>query len=111
MAADAGVSLGVVVSGLLIVKTGLQWIDSCNEFYNHTCNIMGNMETLLNHNGPGFRIIDAVLDTIKFENVKAALETSEVIDLHDLHIWAMSTNENALSVHVLTSTQKYRTAF
>ena len=103
MAADAGVSLGVVVSGLLIVKTGLQWIDPVMSFIIILVILWGTWKLFTE----SIRLaLDAVPDTIKFENVKAAiLETSEVIDLHDLHIWAMSTNENALSVHVLTSTQ------
>lgn len=103
MAADAGVSLGVVVSGLLIVKTGLQWIDPIMSFIIILVILWGTWKLFTE----SIRLaLDAVPDTIKFENVKSAiLETSEVIDLHDLHIWAMSTNENALSVHVLTSTQ------
>mgnify|MGYP001175234874 FL=1 len=103
MAADAGVSLGVVVSGLLIAKTGLQWIDPVMSFIIILVILWGTWKLFTE----SIRLaLDAVPDTIKFENVKAAiLETSEVIDLHDLHIWAMSTNENALSVHVLTSTQ------
>ncbi|MDP3462200.1 MAG: cation diffusion facilitator family transporter, partial [Bacteroidales bacterium] len=103
MAADAGVSLCVVVSGLLIVKTGLQWIDPIMSFIIILVILWGTWKLFTE----SIRLaLDAVPDTIKFENVKSAiLETSEVIDLHDLHIWAMSTNENALSVHVLTSTQ------
>ncbi len=103
MAADAGVSLGVVVSGLLIVKTGLQWIDPVMSFIIILVIVWGTWKLFIE----SIKLaLDAVPDTIKFENVKSSiLEISEVIDLHDLHIWAMSTNENALSVHVLTSTQ------
>jgi len=103
MAADAGVSLGVVVSGLLIVKTGLQWIDPIVSFIIILVILWGTWKLFTE----SIRLaLDAVPDNIKFENVKSAiLETSEVMDLHDLHIWALSTNENALSVHVLTSTQ------
>jgi len=103
MAADAGVSLGVVVSGLLIVKTGLQWIDPVVSFIIILVILWGTWKLFTE----SIRLaLDAVPDNIKFENVKSAiLETSEVMDLHDLHIWALSTNENALSVHVLTSTQ------
>jgi len=103
MAADAGVSLGVVVSGLLIVKTGLQWIDPVMSFIIILVIVWGTWKLFTE----SIRLaLDAVPNTIKFEDVKSAiLETSEVTDLHDLHIWAMSTNENALSVHVITSTQ------
>lgn len=103
MAADAGVSLGVVVSGLLIVKTGLQWIDPVMSFIIILVIVWGTWKLFTE----SIRLaLDAVPNTIKFEDVKSAiLETSEVSDLHDLHIWAISTNENALSVHVITSTQ------
>ncbi|MCU4158188.1 cation transporter [Carboxylicivirga sp. A043] len=103
MAADAGVSLGVVISGLLIVKTGLQWIDPVMSFIIILVILWGTWKLFTE----SIRLaLDAVPSNIKFEKVKSAIiETTEVIDLHDLHIWAMSTNENALSVHVLTSTQ------
>jgi len=103
MAADAGVSLGVVVSGLLIVKTGLQWIDPVMSFIIILVILWGTLKLFTE----SIRLaLDAVPSNIKFEKVKSAIiGTTEVIDLHDLHIWAMSTNENALSVHVLTSTQ------
>ena len=103
MAADAGVSLGVVVSGLLIVKTGLQWIDPVMSFIIILVILWGTWKLFTE----SIRLaLDAVPNTIRFEDVKSAIiETTEVIDMHDLHIWAMSTNENALSVHVLTSTQ------
>lgn len=103
MAADAGVSLGVVVSGLLIVKTGLQWIDPVMSFIIIVVILWDTWKLFTE----SIRLaLDAVPNNIKYENVKLAiLETSEVKGLHDLHIWALSTNENALSVHVITSTQ------
>jgi cobalt-zinc-cadmium efflux system protein len=103
MAADAGVSLGVVVSGLLIVKTGLQWIDPVMSFIIILVILWGTWKLFTE----SIRLaLDAVPSNIKFESVKSAiLKINEVHGLHDLHIWALSTNENALSVHVITTTQ------
>jgi cobalt-zinc-cadmium efflux system protein len=104
MAADAGVSLGVVISGLLIVKTGLQWIDPIMSFIIILVILWGTWKLFTE----SIRLaLDAVPSNIKLEDVKSSiLQTKGVIDLHDLHIWAMSTNENALSAHVTTSLQK-----
>lgn len=103
MAADAGVSLGVVLSGLLILKTNLQWIDPLMSLIIILVILWGTWKLFT----ASIRLaLDAVPSNIKFENVQSTiLKTNEVISLHDLHIWAMSTNENALSVHVQTKTQ------
>jgi cobalt-zinc-cadmium efflux system protein len=104
MAADAGVSLGVVISGLLIVKTGLQWIDPIMSFIIILVILWGTWKLFTE----SIRLaLDAVPSNIKLEDVKSSiLQTKGVIDLHDLHLWAMSTNENALSAHVMTAHQK-----
>jgi cobalt-zinc-cadmium efflux system protein len=47
--------------------------------------------------------LDAVPDHIDLQDVKQYLESvSEVTDVHDLHIWALSTTETALTVHLKT---------
>ena len=107
MAADAGVSLGVVISGLLIVKTGLQWIDPIMSFIIILVILWGTWKLFTE----SIRLaLDAVPSNIKLEDVKSSiLQTEGVIDMHDLHLWALSTNENALSAHVMTSHQKTNT--
>ena len=48
--------------------------------------------------------IDAVPQGIEVSEVKAyLLNLTNVSDLHDLHIWALSTTENALTVHIVTT--------
>ena len=104
MAADAGVSLGVVISGLLIIKTGLHWIDPIMSFIIIFVILWGTWKLFTE----SIRLaLDAVPSNIKLDDVKSAILNKEgVIELHDLHLWAMSTNENALSAHVITSLQK-----
>lgn len=46
--------------------------------------------------------LDAVPKDIDYEVVESYLEEHEKVEsIHDLHIWAMSTTENALSVHLV----------
>ena len=50
--------------------------------------------------------IDAVPIDISFDKIKAAiLQHKEVIDVHHLHIWAMSTTKNAMTAHLLVNDQ------
>lgn len=103
MAADAGVSLGVVISGLLIVKTGLQWIDPIMSFIIIIVILWGTWKLFIE----SIRLaLDAVPSNIKLDKVKSTiLDINGIIDFHDLHLWALSTNENALSVHIITSSK------
>jgi cobalt-zinc-cadmium efflux system protein len=103
MTADAGVSLGVVISGFLIVKTGLHWIDPIMSFIILIVIIWGTWKLFLE----SIRLaLDAVPSNIKLVDVKSAiLSVQDVKNLHDLHLWALSTNENALSAHVVTNAQ------
>ncbi len=99
MAADAGVSLGVVISGLLIVKTGMQWIDPAMSFVIIVVILWGTWKLFIE----SVRLaLDAVPKNIDIDKVRAAiLNRKGVESIHDLHIWAMSTNENALSAHII----------
>lgn len=99
MAADAGVSLGVVIAGLLIYFTGLLWIDSLTSFLIigvvlwATWNLFTDSLKLA---------LDAVPGHIKIDEVRAFLESQKgVTNVHDLHIWAMSTTRVALTAHLV----------
>lgn len=99
MAADAAVSLGVVVTGLVIHLTGIQWIDPLMSFIIvllilwATWNLFADSIDLA---------LDAVPKHIKIEEVRTCLlSQTGVEDLHDLHVWAMSTTRVALSVHLI----------
>lgn len=99
MAADAGVSLGVVISGLLILKTGLQWIDPIMSFIIILVILWGTWKLFTESISLA---LDAVPKNIDLEEVKASiLNHDEVEAIHDLHIWAMSTSENSLSAHLI----------
>lgn len=104
MAADAGVSLGVVISGLLIYVTGAMWIDPVTSFLILIVIVYGTWGLFIDSINLA---LDAVPKDIDFEEVKSFLEGHEEIEsIHDLHIWAMSTTENVLSVHIVLKSGK-----
>ncbi|MGB7784995.1 MAG: cation diffusion facilitator family transporter [Salinimicrobium sp.] len=99
MAADAGVSLGVVIGGLLIKNTGLNWIDPVLSFIIVAVIVYGAWGLLRDSVKLA---LDAVPNDIEIAKVKAYLESIDgVEEVHDLHIWAMSTTETALTAHLI----------
>ncbi|MBU23861.1 MAG: cation transporter [Acidobacteria bacterium] len=99
MAADAAVSLGVVVAGLIIVSTGWLWVDPI---------VALAVAAIIFISGLGLLresldlAMDAVPDHVDVGAVRAYLDgLPGVDDVHHLHIWAMSTTETALTVHLV----------
>lgn len=99
MAADAAVSLGVVVSGALILWQGWAWVDPVISLVIAGVilwSTWGLLRDSLN------LAVDAVPSSIDPEAVRAYLgDLPGVTGLHDLHIWAMSTTDSALTVHLV----------
>jgi cobalt-zinc-cadmium efflux system protein len=99
MAADAGVSFGVVIAALVIMATGWLWVDPA---------ISLCIAAVVLASGWGLArdsvnlALDGVPKGIELAKVKDYLVTLDgVTELHDLHIWAMSTNETALTAHLV----------
>jgi cobalt-zinc-cadmium efflux system protein len=99
MAADAGVSLGVVVAAFAIMLTGWQWVDPA---------ISLCIAAVVLASGWGLArdsvnlALDGVPKGIELADVKDYLgQLQGVTEVHDLHIWAMSTNETALTAHLV----------
>jgi cobalt-zinc-cadmium efflux system protein len=99
MAADASVSLGVVIAALLIMSTGWLWIDPAISLVIALVVLVsgwGLMRDSVN------LALDAVPRGIELVEVREFLRTLDgVSEVHDLHIWAMSTNETALTAHLV----------
>lgn len=99
MAADAGVSVGVVIAGLTISLTGLLWIDPVVSLLIVLVIALGTWGLLRDSVNLA---MDAVPADIDPEAVRAHLcRQPGVTEVHDLHIWAMSTTATALTVHVV----------
>lgn len=99
MAADAAVSLGVVIAGLLINTTGYLWIDPAVSFIIIAVVLWGTWGLFTDSVDLA---LDAVPKDINIRKVREALNAFPgVYDAHDLHVWALSTNETALSVHLV----------
>ncbi len=99
MAADAGVSAGVVASGFLIMKTGFYWLDPVVSLTICAVIVVGTWDLLLDSLNLA---LDAVPEGITLPEVRQYLSTLPgVSDVHDLHIWGMSTTETALTAHLV----------
>ena len=99
MAADAGVSLGVVVAGLLILVTGKLWIDPVMSFIVIAVILWGTWQLFSDSLN---LVLDAVPKNIDLEKVRQFIESKKGVEnLHDLHVWAMSTTQIALTGHLV----------
>lgn len=99
MAMDALVSVGVVVSGILILTTGWTWIDAVVGLIIAIIIIVSTWNLLKS----SIRLaLDGVPGSIDPDEIRQLMLNSEgVQDIHHLHIWALSTTENALTAHVV----------
>ncbi len=99
LAADAAISLGVLVSGFLILRTGWNWLDPVASLVISAIIVRGTWG-LLRHS---FDLaMQAVPPGIDPTVVRGGLERLNGVErIHDLHIWAMSTTETALTCHLV----------
>ncbi len=99
MVADAAVSAGVVGTGIVIFFTGLLWLDPLVSLAINAIIIIGTWDLLRESLSMS---LGAVPSSIKVNEVSTYLRTlPKVASLHDLHIWAMSTSETALTAHLV----------
>jgi len=97
--ADAAVSAGVVVAGGAILLTGWTWIDPAASLLISVVIVWGTWELLRES---ARMSMDAVPSEIDPADVRKYLEArAGVASVHDLHIWAVSTTEIALTAHLV----------
>ena len=103
MAADAGISLGVALSGFIYLQTQWLVIDPIISLVIVLIILIGTWGLLRD----SFNLsIDAVPENIDVQGIKQYLEKHERIDsFHDLHIWAISTTVTAMTVHLIVKTE------
>lgn len=97
MIADAAVSAGVVVAGLVIASTGWLWVDPAVSLAIVVIIFMGTWGLLRDSVAMSLDKVPAGIEPAKVEQALAALPG--VARVHDLHIWPMSTTEAALTCH------------
>jgi cobalt-zinc-cadmium efflux system protein len=99
LAADALVSAGVVVAGIVISYTGIKWIDPLISLVIMAVVIYSTWHLLVE----SLRLsLDAVPQGIDPEQIKQAItKTKGVKSIHHIHIWGMSTTKNAMTAHLM----------
>lgn len=99
LAYDAVISLGVVIAAAVILFTGWLWVDAVMGFIIVLVILAGTWGLLRDSVN---LILDAVPHDVDREAVVDYLKSiSGVTQVHDLHIWAMSTQENCLTAHLV----------
>jgi cobalt-zinc-cadmium efflux system protein len=99
MAGDAAVSLGVAIAGVIVMFTGWSWLDPLLTLVVSVVIIFSTWELLLQSLRLALQAVPATIDTNEVRHRLASLPG--VTEVHDLHIWAMSTTENALTAHLV----------
>jgi cobalt-zinc-cadmium efflux system protein len=99
MAADASVSLGVVIAALLIMYTGWLWLDPAISLCIAAAVLAGSWGLARDSVNLALDAVPKDIDLAEVRDYLGGLDG--VMEVHDLHIWAMSTNETALTVHLV----------
>jgi cobalt-zinc-cadmium efflux system protein len=99
MTADALVSLGVVIAGAVFLLTGWTWLDPAISLAIAVVILLGTWGLLRQSLHLS---LDGVPDSIDLNAVRSYLGAQPgVIEVHDLHVWAMSTSDIALTAHLV----------
>ena len=99
MAADAVVSLGVVVGGVLIVWTGWYWLDAVISLAIVSVIVVGTWGLLKDSVRLALSGVPQHIDSGSVE--RFLQEVPGVQGIHDLHIWGISTTETAMTAHLV----------
>jgi len=99
MAADAGVSAAVAISGLVILYTNWTWLDPVMSLLVVAVVVYGTWGLLRDSVRLALNAVPSGVDLQSIRDYLADLPGVEGV--HDLHVWALSTTGNALSVHLV----------
>lgn len=101
MAADALVSLGVVIAGAIMLFTGWEWVDPVTSILIAVVIFAGTWGLLRESADLSLDAVPAGIDAGAIKTYLEQIPT--VLNVHDLHIWGMSTTETILTVHIVRS--------
>jgi len=101
LAADALVSLGIVIGGIIIYFTNWYWIDAVLSLIIAIVILIGTWNLLMDSMKLS---LDGVPNDVDIEKIKqTALKITGIKSIHHLHVWAISTTENAMTAHIVLS--------
>lgn len=103
LAADAGISLGVVLAGLAILWTGKLWIDPVVSLVIVVVIVYGTWGLLKDSINLAVHAVPEGIEILEVQNYLTNLPG--VSTVHDLHVWAMSTSDAALTAHLVMASQ------
>lgn len=99
LASDAFIALGVVLTGVTMLYTGWVWLDPIVSLVIVALITYGTWDLLRDSVNLA---LDAVPEGIDMNAVKEYLANLPTcVDVHDLHVWGMSTTETALTAHIV----------
>jgi len=99
MAADAAVSAGVVLAGLLIFVSGWWWLDPVVSLLINAVIVWGTWGLLRDSLDMTMDAVPAGIDVPSVQDYLRSLPG--ITEFHHLHIWPLSTTETALTVHLV----------
>jgi cobalt-zinc-cadmium efflux system protein len=103
MAADAAISFGVVVAGVAIMITGWVWLDPVISLFIVVVILISTWNLLRDSIDLSIDAVPQEINVLDIQNYLKNLKN--VSEIHDLHVWALSTTETALTVHLVTSNE------
>jgi cobalt-zinc-cadmium efflux system protein len=109
LAADAAVSAGVVIAGAVILATGWAWLDPAVSLAVSAVVLVGTWSLLRDAINLALQAVPDHIDPDEVRRYLAGLPG--VTEVHDLHIWAMSTTEVALTAHLVMPGASYHASF
>ena len=99
LVADAAVSAGVVIAGLLIFLTGWLWVDPAASLIISAVIVWSTWGVLRDAVKMSLQGVPSQIDPGAIRGYLQSLPA--VVEVHDLHIWPMSTTETALTCHLV----------
>ncbi|MHB1086662.1 MAG: cation diffusion facilitator family transporter [Minisyncoccota bacterium] len=99
LAADAGVSAGVVVTGIIILYTGASWADPAASILISIAIVWSTWGLFRDAVRLSLQAVPAGIDLSKIRAYLKGLPGVESV--HDLHVWPISTTDTALTAHLV----------
>jgi cobalt-zinc-cadmium efflux system protein len=102
LASDAAVAAGVALTGVAIYFSGFRWLDPVASLIVAAVVLVSTLSLLRQTINLAMHAVPQGIDE---DAVRACLaEAPGVVEVHDLHVWALSTSENAMTAHITVKT-------